>query len=258
MLRTELRDLPAGNIAMHTVKKCRIRTHFGRERVEQAGRFEKNVHALIDIADKDHGRCRGFFLLAACKRARRHVVLHDLNTVFVLEVDAGNLIESYTVPQTDQTDSFASHIVKQVRYCGLAAGNQNTVRRDFLIDMRFARTARAQLTQIEVVLDKRYHTRKEQPLFAFGQCIRLVAARTQHDVQPFGLCKLLTACFQLVNIHVRHLNRRQLADMNRRSILILFHKLVFQSDDTPDATAKQAIIFCWVILRNRHIFNAKI
>ena len=54
MLRTELRYLPAGNIAVHTVKERRVRSHFGREWVKKAGRFQQHIHALIDVADKDH------------------------------------------------------------------------------------------------------------------------------------------------------------------------------------------------------------
>ena len=54
MLRAELRYLPAGDIAVHTVEERCVRSHFGRERVKEAGRFEKHIHALIDVADKDH------------------------------------------------------------------------------------------------------------------------------------------------------------------------------------------------------------
>ena len=54
MLRTELRYLPAGDIAVHTVEERCVRSHFGRERVKEAGRFEKHIHALIDVADKGH------------------------------------------------------------------------------------------------------------------------------------------------------------------------------------------------------------
>ena len=60
---------------------------------KKAGRFQQHIHALIDISDKDHRSGRGFFLLATGERAGRHIVLHDLDAVFVLEVDTGNLVK---------------------------------------------------------------------------------------------------------------------------------------------------------------------
>ena len=98
MLRAELRNLPAGEIAVHTVEKCRVGAHFWRERVKQAGRFQQHVHALIDITDKDHrGRCSLFFF-AASERTGGHVVLHDLHAVFILETNTGHLIKGNTIP----------------------------------------------------------------------------------------------------------------------------------------------------------------
>ena len=143
MLRTELWYLPAGNIAVHTVKECRIRSHLRREWVKKAGRFEKHIHALIDVTDKDHRSGRGFFLLAARKGAGRHIVLHDLDTVFVLEIDTGNLIKRHAVPHADQADCFSAHVVKQIGNGSLTAGNKDAVRGDFFVDMGFAGASRS-------------------------------------------------------------------------------------------------------------------
>ena len=54
MLRAELRDFPTGKIAVNPVKESRIRTHFRREGVKEAGCFQKHIYALIDVAYKDH------------------------------------------------------------------------------------------------------------------------------------------------------------------------------------------------------------
>lgn len=54
MLRTEFRYFPSGYVTMHTVKKCRVRSHFRRERVKQTGSLKKNVHALIDVTHEHH------------------------------------------------------------------------------------------------------------------------------------------------------------------------------------------------------------
>ena len=142
MLRAELRYLPTGNITVHTVKERCVRSHFGREWVKEAGRFQQHIHALIDVADEDHRSGRSFFFLSTGKGAGCHIVLHDLDAVFVLEVDTGNLVERYAVPQSDQAHGFSAHVVEQVRNRSLTAGNKDAVRGDFLVDMGFTGASR--------------------------------------------------------------------------------------------------------------------
>ena len=142
MLRTELRYLPAGNIAVHTVEKRRVRSHFRRERVKETGCFQQHIHALIDVADENHRSGRGFFFLSTSKGAGRHIVLHDLNAVLVLEVDTGNLVERHAIPQANQANGFSAHVVEQVRNGSLTAGNKDAVRGDFFVDMGFAGASR--------------------------------------------------------------------------------------------------------------------
>jgi hypothetical protein len=74
-----------------------------------------------DVADEDHRSGCGFFFLATGKGAGRHIVLHDLDAVFVLKVDTGNLVKRYAVPQANQAHGFSAHVVKQVRDGGLTA-----------------------------------------------------------------------------------------------------------------------------------------
>ena len=98
MLRTELRNLPAWNVAMQTVKKSGVRSHLRRERIKQRRSLEQHIHALIDVSYKDH-RCRCcLFLFATGKGAGSHIVLHNLNAVFVLKLDSCNLIKGNAVP----------------------------------------------------------------------------------------------------------------------------------------------------------------
>ena len=83
---------------MQTVKKGCVRSHLRRERIKQRGSLEQHIHALIDISYKDH-RCRCcLFLFAAGKGAGSHIVFHNLNAVFVLKLDSGNLIKGNAVP----------------------------------------------------------------------------------------------------------------------------------------------------------------
>ena len=97
---------------MHTVQECGISAHFRREGVKQAGCLQQYIHALIDVANKDHGGGGSLFFLATSKGTGSHVVLHNLDAVLILETDAGNLIEGNTVPQTYQTNCLATHIVE--------------------------------------------------------------------------------------------------------------------------------------------------
>ena len=142
MLRAELRYLPAGDIAVHTVEERCVRSHFGREWVKEAGRFQQHIHALIDVADEDHRSGRGFFFLSTGKGTGCHIVLHDLDAVFVLEIDTGNLVKRHAVPQADQADRFSAHVVKQIGNGSLTAGNKDAVRGDFFVDMGFAGASR--------------------------------------------------------------------------------------------------------------------
>lgn len=68
------------------------------------------------------------FFLAAGEGAGGHIVLHDLNAVFILEVDTGDFIERHTVPHADETDRLCANVVEQVGNGCLTAGNKNTVR----------------------------------------------------------------------------------------------------------------------------------
>ena len=98
MFRSELRYLPAWKITVHTVKKCRICSHFRWERCKQTGCFQQHIYTLIDISHKYHGRSSSFFFFATGKRAGCHVILHNLNAIFIFKLDTCHFIKGYTVP----------------------------------------------------------------------------------------------------------------------------------------------------------------
>ena len=60
------------------------------------------------------------FLFATGKRARCHVIFHNLDAIFIFELDTCHFIKSNAVPQANQSDRFASHIVKEVCNCRLS------------------------------------------------------------------------------------------------------------------------------------------
>ena len=207
MLRAEFWNLPAGNVTMQAIQKCSVCSHFRREWVKQAGGFQQHIHTLVNISHKDH-RGRGcLFLFATGKRTGCHIVLHDLDAVFVLELDTSNLIKSHTVPQTHQTNGLSSHVVEQVCHSRLSTGHQNAVRADFLIDMGLTGTARSKLAEVEVVLHQRQHTCQQEPFLPLVQLLRLITARTQHYIHPLVLREGFTPGAYFLNIDMRHLDR---------------------------------------------------
>ena len=178
---------------MQAIQKCSVCSHFRRERIKQARGFQQYIYALVDVAHKDH-RGRGcLFLFATGKGTGSHIVLHDLDAVFILELDSGNLIKSHTVPKTNQANRFAPHIVEQVCNGRLSTRNQNAVGRDFFIKMRFSRTAGTKFTEVEIVLHQWNHSCEQEPFFSFRKFVRFHADRTQKDIQPLILCKSFTA-----------------------------------------------------------------
>jgi len=63
------------------------------------------------------------------------IILHNLDAVFIFEIDTCYLIEGNTIPETDQTYSLSAHVIKQVCNCGLSTGHQNTIWRYFFEQM---------------------------------------------------------------------------------------------------------------------------
>ena len=80
----------------------------------------------------------------------------------------------------------ARHVVEQVGDGRLAAGDQDAVRADLLVDVALARTARAKFGKVVVVLDQRDHAGQQVPLHPLFEVRRLHAGRTQQDVDPLA------------------------------------------------------------------------
>ncbi len=82
---------------MHTVEERRIRAHLRREGIKQAAGLQQDVHTLVDVAHEHHRGAGCLFLLATGEGTGGHVVLHDLDAIFILKVDARHLIEGHTM-----------------------------------------------------------------------------------------------------------------------------------------------------------------
>ena len=140
--------------------------------------------------------------------------------------------------------------------------------------MGFTGAARTKLTEVEVVLHQWQHTCQQEPFLPLVQLLRLITARTQHYIHPLVLREGFTPGAYFLNIDMRHLDGGQLADADRRNILLLFlpgfaikvlHAkgavtlgFIFQLNDAPDAAAEQTVIFFRVVVRNGHIGESQI
>ncbi len=125
--------------------------------------LHQGIDGLVDITHEHHAGGRRDRIPAAGERPVGHVALHDLDAVRVLEIDAGYLVEGHHVPQPHQADLPAGHIVEEVGHRGLAAGDHDAVRADFLVDVGLARPPRPQFADVVVVLHEGHEARQEVP-----------------------------------------------------------------------------------------------
>ncbi len=159
----------------------------------------------------------------------------------------------------------------------MPTGNQNTVWRNFFVEVGLASASRSQLTKVKIILNQRKHTGQKQPFLTICKFIRLHTNRTQKYIKPFIFGKCLSSLLQFININVRHLNRCQLSDTDRRNIFLLFlfgtkrisvnilnvkivvaFHFIVQLNNTPDTTAEQPVKLFRIFIRNRHIANSQI
>jgi len=116
--------------------------------------FNKRIHALINVAHKNHGSIGIDLIPAPGKRTGCHKILHDLYAVFIFKTDAGDLIKCHSIPYTHKTYFPAAHIVKKVCHSCLTAGHQYGIWTDFFVNMTFTRSPGAKLTKVVIIFSK--------------------------------------------------------------------------------------------------------
>ena len=125
--------------------------------------------------------------------------------------------------------------------------------------MGLAGAPRTQLAKVKVVFYQGNHSGNKQPFFAGIQCIRFHTNGAQQHIHPLFLCKCLTPRFQLLNIHMRHLNGSKLTNLDGIAIFLFFFViLVFQLHNAPNAAAEQAVILLGILVVNRHVTQTQI
>ena len=243
---------------MHTVEKCCVISHRFGERVEQVRCLEHHIYALVDVADKNH-RSRGrLFLFASGKGTGSHVILHDLNTVFVFERDARNLIKSHAIPEPYKPYGLGRHIVEEVCHRRLSTGHEDAVWRNLLIQVRLARAAGSQFTEIEVVFNEGEHAGELQPLFSYAESVGFHTRGTEQNGDPFVFCKRTAAVLYFLHVNVRHLNRCEFCNSDRRGLLVFLNVFILKTDNAPNAAAEQAVILRHIVGRCGDTANTEV
>src|SRR6266566_8552081 len=121
-------NLPAGQVKMKTVHDRQI--EFLRERLEEirGSILDERFHTLVQISHKYQRGISEHLRDAAAEPAVRHVILHDLDGIGVLNLHSPNFIESNDIPVTNQPDLTARIIVEEVSTTGFSAGDQDAIR----------------------------------------------------------------------------------------------------------------------------------
>ena len=87
---------------MNAIHERRVVPHLRRQRAQQMSDPLLLLDIHIEIADHDDAAVGADVLLAAAELARRHVALHDVDAVLLIEGDAGDLVEADDVVLADQ------------------------------------------------------------------------------------------------------------------------------------------------------------
>ena len=125
-------------------------------------------------------------VLAAAELARRHIALHDVDAVLLVEGDARYLIEADNVVLADETTLSSGIVDEHLCDRRLAAGDQMRVGRDLLKQVALAGSARTEFNEVVVALDKRNHAKQRHTFGPFVQATGLEAHRSKQDVDPLG------------------------------------------------------------------------
>ena len=214
--------------------------HHVRKGRQQMARLDQPLdgRALLEVPHEHHRRGGRDRVAAPGEAPRGHVVLHDLHAARILEGDPRHLIEGDHIPEPDQPNLARREIHEQVGHRRLAARHQNCVGAHLLVDVALARALGAEFADVVVVLDQRDHPAEQVPADAGLELRGLVAGRPQEHVDPLLLGEFTPKREQLLHVEVRHLNRLDVFDDERRALLVLLVEILHR-DNAPDAPDEQ-------------------
>ena len=117
---------------MDSIHEGGIVAHIRRKRTEEMPDALLMFDVDIEVSDHYDAAVGANALFAPAELPRFHVALHDVDAVFLIEGDAGDLIEADNIVLANQPALPVAVVDEHARDRGLAAGNQVSVRRDLL------------------------------------------------------------------------------------------------------------------------------
>ena len=147
---------------MNAIHEGRVVAHLRRQRAQQMSDPLLLLDIDVEVADHDDAAVGADVLLAAAELARRHVALHDVDAVLLVEGDAGHLVEADDVVLADQAALAGRVVHEHLGDRRLAAGNQVRVGRDLLEQMALAGAAWPEFDEVVVPLDERHHAQQRR------------------------------------------------------------------------------------------------
>ena len=180
----QLREVPARRVAVDPVVVCRVVAHLLGQRTQEVADTLLLLHRHIEVADQDQRPLRADALLAPAELARRHVPLHDVDAVLLVEGDAGDFVETHHIVLADQAALPVCHVDEHLRDGGLAAREQVRMRGELLVDMTLPRPAGTEFDEVVVALDEGDQPEQRDPLGPFVQRGGFQAGRTEEEVHP--------------------------------------------------------------------------
>jgi len=183
--------IPSRNVRMDSIHKCGIILHFRRQRSEQVADSLLMLDIHIKITHKNKSAICTNALFTAAELSGFHIPFHDIYTVFLIKGYAGDLVKTDNIILADKTALTRGIIDKHLCNSGFPAGNKVCIRRNLLIKMTFARTARSKFNHVVVALNKRNHPQYHGILSPLIQSFRFDADAAEQKQLPLLCGKLL-------------------------------------------------------------------
>ena len=114
----------------------------------------------LEVAHHDHAAEPSNALLAAAELPGLHIPLHDVDPVFLIKGDSGDLVEADHIVLAYEATLAVGGVDEHLRNSGLPARNEMSIGRHLLVEMALAGFTGTKLNGVVVVLYTRDHAKK--------------------------------------------------------------------------------------------------
>lgn len=233
---------------MDAVEEGHVLSDHVGHRHEQVRRPDHHLDRLVRVAEHGDGRHARERVLATGERARLAVRLERRHDLLGHLLEVRHLVEADGVPDPDQPHLAAGHVEEQVGD-GRGAGEQDRVRREFLIAVALPGFPWAEFDEVVVGLGQRDQAGQVMQLLAAVEVRRFEADGPQEQVDPLVGRELAAALPVLFEVERGELDRLQPLDPEGAPLPgHLFVILVLDVHLRPDPAPQQAVELPQVVL----------